>query len=248
MAAPTLPRRIAHESQIKESSQLTRIAPLMVAPSQEQASNTSSHFLRVVVQRPHKHYFLLSSPMSASSTVRDVMQELRKIKAKELSRIKSLRFLKEGLWTTVIETANLSTVSEHFSVSEKPTDKVQFRLADIEAQPNERSLEVIIASRTISPELTAAFHRSRLLRSSAPFADQYPALLSNSPRGTALLIGQQTDKQRIFCVHLMALVLSLVLGLIVGIVYSRADLAVGITAGLTGMLSVCTALSVWMLK
>ena len=42
--------------------------------------------------------------------------------------------------------------------------------------------------------------------------------------------------------------MSLGIGLVVGFVWSRATLAVAMTAGLTGIISVLTALLVWILK
>ncbi len=130
----------------------------------------------------------------------------------------------------------------------KCTEEFQFRLEDIEAQPSQHLLEVIVSSRTLSPELTAAFHHSWLLQSSASFTDQYPSLLSSSPSRTALLIGQELNKRAIFWVFFAALLISLVIGLVVGFVCSRADLAVAVTGGLTGIISVFTALLVWILK
>lgn len=129
----------------------------------------------------------------------------------------------------------------------KCTDESQFRLADIEGQPSPDLVEVIVSSRTPSPELTAAFHRSRLLQSSPSFVDQYPSLLSSSPSRTALLIGQELNKRAIFWVLFAALLISIIVGLVVGFVCSRADLAVAVTGGLTGVISVLTALLVWML-
>jgi len=118
-------------------------------------------------------------------------------------------------------------------------------LPDIEAQ---HPLEVIISSRTPSVELTAAFHRPLLLHASASFADQYPALLTSSPSRKALLVGQELNKRAIFWVVLTALLISLGIGLVVGFVCSGAGLAVAITGGLTGVISIVTALLVWMLK
>jgi len=100
------------------SLQSTQNAHLMIAANQAHAPNTSSGSpsLRVVVQRPHEQFYLLHSPLTASATVQDVMQELRKIKNDELSKTKVLRLFRQGLWTTVIEIANISTVSYQLGV------------------------------------------------------------------------------------------------------------------------------------
>jgi hypothetical protein len=130
----------------------------------------------------------------------------------------------------------------------KTTDRVKFRFSEVEAQVSQQPLEVIVSSRMPSVELTTAFHRSWLMLSSTSFADQYPNLLSNSPSRAALLVGQELNKCAIFWVFSAALFLSLGIGFAVGVACSRADLAVVITGGLTGIISVLTALLVWMLK
>lgn len=86
------------------------------------------------------------------------------------------------------------------------------------------------------------------MQSSTFFAHQYPNLLSNSPSRTALLIGQELNKLAVFWILAAALVISLGIGLAVGLVCSRADLAIAITGGLTGIISVLAALLVWLLK
>jgi hypothetical protein len=56
------------------------------------------------------------------------------------------------------------------------------------------------------------------------------------------------NKCAICWVVLDTLFLSLVIGLAVGFIYSQADLAIAITGGLTGMVSVLTGILVWILK
>ena len=120
----------------------------------------------------------------------------------------------------------------------------------MEAERGRQPLEVIVFSRALSAELAAAFHRHWLLQSAASFADpdQYPDLLSDSHPRTALLIRQKLDKVAICWVLFAALLASLGVGFVVGFVWSRAGLAVAVTAGLTGIISVLTALLVWILK
>jgi hypothetical protein len=56
------------------------------------------------------------------------------------------------------------------------------------------------------------------------------------------------NKCAICWVVLATLFISLVIGLLVGFICSRADLAVAITGGLTGMASVLTCILVWIVK
>jgi len=73
----------------------------------------------VVVQRPHNRFFLQLLSLKASTTSRDVIQELRVIQNQEVSRIKIMKHIRKTLWTTVIEMAHLSTVSDLSSLDLK---------------------------------------------------------------------------------------------------------------------------------
>jgi len=75
----------------------------------ENPINGSVH---VVVQRPHNRFFLQLLSLNASTTSREVIQELRQIQNREVSRIKIMKHIRKSLWTTVIEIAYLSTVSD----------------------------------------------------------------------------------------------------------------------------------------
>ena len=133
----------------------------------------------------------------------------------------------------------------------KHTDAIQFRYQEIEAQSSRQPLEVIVRSRIPSIELTAALHRPWVISGSTLFAEQYPSLFSSfssSPSPQALLLGQELNKSAIFWILFAALLLSLGVGLVVGFAFSRADLAIAVTGGLTGIISVLTALLVWMLQ
>ena len=180
------------------------------------SGNAITGSVSVVIQRRHKRFFLLPLRIRASATSKEVMTKLRETKNQEVSRIKILKPIRQTLWKTVIEIVNLSTVSDRPAPRDlKSTNKPQFHLPDVEAQPSQLPLEVIVSSRTPSAELTAAFHRSCILQSSASFADQYPALLSSSPSRSALLIGQKLNKCAICWVVLATLFISLVIGLLV---------------------------------
>jgi hypothetical protein len=133
----------------------------------------------------------------------------------------------------------------------KHTDAIKFRYQDTEDHYSRQPIEVIVTSRIPSIELTAALHRPWLLSASTSVAEQYPSLFSSfssSPSIQALLVGQELNKYAIFWILFAALLLSLGVGLVVGFAFSRADLAIAVTGGLTGIISVLTALLVWMLQ
>ena len=90
----------------------TEHTPSIHSEDERQPRNAIGGSIRVVVQRPHKRSFLLPLILMASATSGDVMKELREIRNHEVSRIKVLKPVRQLLWTTVIEIATLSTVSD----------------------------------------------------------------------------------------------------------------------------------------
>jgi hypothetical protein len=109
-------------------------------------------------------------------------------------------------------------------------------------------VEVIVSSHTLSAELTAAFHRPSLLRSSGSFVERYLVVLSSSPSCTALLVGQELNKCAVFWVLFVTLACSICIGLIIGFACSRADLAFASTSSLIGLISALTGLLLWISK
>ena len=94
----------------------TQHAPSIRSENEKQPGNAIGRSVRVVVQRPHKRTFLLPLILMASATGGDVMKELREIRSHEVSRIKVLKSVRQLLWTTVIEIATLSTVSDQIAL------------------------------------------------------------------------------------------------------------------------------------
>jgi hypothetical protein len=68
--------------------------------------------LHVLVQRPHKRFFLTPQRLTPSTTARDVMKVLRDMRSQEISRIRALKLFRQVLWKSVVEIATLSTVSD----------------------------------------------------------------------------------------------------------------------------------------
>ena len=94
----------------------TQHAPSIRSENERQPGNAIGGSVRVVVQRPHKRFFLLPLILKTSATSGDVMKELREIRNHEVSRIKVLKPVRQLLWTAVIEIATLSTVSDQIAL------------------------------------------------------------------------------------------------------------------------------------
>jgi hypothetical protein len=112
MATPTSPIPNDDGPEATVSLHETQHTPLIRSENKRQPGNATGGSVRVVVQRPHKRSFLLPLILMASATGGDVMKELREIRNHEVSRIKVLKPVRQLLWTTVIEIATLSTVSD----------------------------------------------------------------------------------------------------------------------------------------
>jgi len=85
----------------------------LISPESERAPGTAViGSIRVVVQRPRKHFFLSPLNYEPLTTGRDIMKDLGEMRNQEVSRINVLKPIRQALWTPVIEIVNLSTVSD----------------------------------------------------------------------------------------------------------------------------------------
>jgi hypothetical protein len=90
--------------------------PISSESERHPPENATRLFIHVVVQRPHKRFFLVPFKVLASTNGREVMKALQELKNEEISRIKLLKPVRQLLWTTVIEISKLSTVNNPLSI------------------------------------------------------------------------------------------------------------------------------------
>jgi len=107
-------------------------------------------------------------------------------------------------------------------------------------------VEVTFTSFEKSTELTAAFHRPQLLQNGGFFTLHFEHVLSHSPIKKAVVIDYETDRASVAWLLCFTLIISVMTGVAFGFGVRRAELGIGISAGLFTMLSIIEMLVIWL--